>query len=110
MKTTIKKIDLSLYVNRDSQVLSGREFGNKVALQEEFTPEKINNYELVNIVIPHNIISILPSFGLGFLGKIIRTLDKDTFDKKITFSIKNEVNKDSLIQDIDWIIRRSLRI
>ena len=94
--------------NRDSIiVISGRNLGKEQRKSLKID-EKINKYEIIEVVIPNNIYSISSSFFLGMFGDIVRNYKtKEKFLEKFIFncseSLKNNINDgiNDALNDVD---------
>lgn len=83
-------IDLKQYI-QNKKVLSGRD--NGVNLRKRLEIDKIENEnDEIKIIIPQDVFALNSSYFLGWLGKSVRDLGKENFEKKYLFEC-NEIVK-----------------
>lgn len=99
-------IDLENHRTKGSKVFTGRERGVSVRKDTKID-SLINEYQLIEIVIPKDIMSINPSFLEEFLTNTVKTLGKDEFYKRIKFISSSERYDISL--DLEEAVDRILR-
>ena len=105
-----KIINFKDFLDSDSRVLSGREIGESCAHKADFN--NLLDKHNIEINLPQELRTIHPSFGLGFFGVAIRKIGSYTeFLQKVkfTFNTTDQDSIESLKEDIDYIIERSLR-
>ncbi len=88
MKTKI--IELKDYIE-DRKIISGRK--NGIEIREKLKIEDLeNNNDIIEIIIPDDILSFNSSYFLGMLGKSVRKYkSKEAFLKKYTFKCNDIV-------------------
>lgn len=83
-------IDLKHYI-QNKKVLSGRENGVNLRKKLEIDKKENENDE-IKIIIPQDVFALNSSYFLGWLGKSVRDLGKENFEKKYKFEC-NEIVK-----------------
>ncbi len=82
-------IDLKQYI-QNKKVLSGRD--NGVNLRKRLEIDKIENEnDEIKIIIPQDVFALNSSYFLGWLGKSVRDLGKESFEKKYLFECNDIV-------------------
>lgn len=95
-------IDLKRYMNEDSRVLTGAEFGDELRIKTNI--DEVDGY--IAILLPEDIGSVNPSFIEAFIKPLFIKLGKTEFNEKISFvsTGKYKIN-DDLYEAIDRILR-----
>lgn len=83
-------IDLKQYI-QNKKVLSGRDNGVNLRKKLEIDKKENENDE-IKIIIPQDVFALNSSYFLGWLGKSVRNLGKENFEKKYHFEC-NEIVK-----------------
>ena len=83
-------IDLKHYI-QNKKVLSGRENGVNLRKKLEIDKKENENDE-IKIIIPQDVFALNSSYFLGWLGKSVRDLGKENFERKNKFEC-NEIVK-----------------
>ena len=83
-------IDLKQYI-QNKKVLSGRDNGVNLRKKLEIDKKENDNDE-IKIIIPQDVFALNSSYFLGWLGKSVRDLGKENFEKKYHFAC-NEIVK-----------------
>ena len=99
-------IDLETYRTKGSKVFTGRERGKKIR-EESKIDNLVDNYNLVNIKIPTDIMSVNPSFLEEFLFNSVTKLGKINFYKKVQFI--TESKRYNIAEDLEEAVDRILR-
>lgn len=82
-------IDLKQYI-QNRKVLSGRD--NGVNLRYKLDIERIEKeHNEIKIIIPNDVYALNSSFFLGWLGKNVKKLGKESFEKKYIFECNDIV-------------------
>lgn len=81
-------IDLKQYI-QNKKVLSGRDNGVNLRKKLEIDKKENENDE-IKIIIPQDVFALNSSYFLGWLGKSVRDLGKENFEKKYKFEC-NEI-------------------
>ena len=82
-------IDLKQHI-QNRKVLSGRD--NGINLRNKLNIEKIEKeHDEIKIIIPKDVYALNSSFFLGWLGKNVKNLGKDQFEKKYKFDCNDIV-------------------
>jgi hypothetical protein len=102
----LKKIDLEEYRTKGSKVFTGRERGRQIREKSQIDT-LINQFSLIEISIPKDVMSVNPSFLEELLYNIVKELGYDNFFKRIKFvSESDRYNiEDDLKEAVDRILR-----
>ncbi len=98
-------IDLETFRTRGAKVFTGRDRGEEVRKKSKID-ELETSYDKINIIIPHDIGSINPSFLEEFLVNVVLKLKSDGFYSKFIFI--NE-GRYKIASDLEEAIERILR-
>ena len=91
-------INLKDYIS-GKKVLSGRDKGQD--LRNVLKIEKLEReHEIINIIIPYEVFALNSSYFLGWLGKSVRDLGKEEFEKKYKFEC-NDIIKLNIADGIN---------
>lgn len=104
MQTTT--IDLEKFRTKGSKVFTGRARGIKIR-NELRLDNLINEFDMVEILIPVDVMSINPSFLEEFLFNTVKKLGKPEFMKRVSFL--SESNRYNISEDLEEAIDRILR-
>lgn len=101
MKTV--KVDLEKHLFENALIFTGRDRGRDVRRATKLNSLEQENDEVI-IKIPHNIITISPSFLEEFFSDVVKKLGRDAFFKKFRFEnpggYKIEKNLETAIKRI----------
>jgi hypothetical protein len=102
----IKIIDLEDYRTKGSKVFTGRERGRQIREKSQIDT-LINQFSLIEISIPKDVMSVNPSFLEELLYNVVKELGYDNFFKRIKFvSESDRYNiEDDLIEAVERILR-----
>lgn len=102
----LKKIDLEEYRTKGSKVFTGRERGRQIREKSQIDT-LINQFSLIEISIPKDVMSVNPSFLEELLYNTVKELGCDSFFKKIKFVSDSERYniEDDLKEAVDRILR-----
>jgi hypothetical protein len=103
MKTT--KIDLQKHLFQNALIFTGRDRGREVRKNSDINKIEIENDKII-IQIPHNIITISPSFLEEFFYDVVKKLGKDNFFAKFDFENPGEYK---IEKNLQTAIKRILR-
>ncbi len=103
-------IDLEDFRTPGSKIFTGRDRGKSVKIDSRINEIELN-YESVEIIIPDNVYSIIPSFLEEFLLDVVTKLGKDNFLNKFVFSSKGDYNPERAVNEaIERILRQNTSI
>jgi len=85
-----KQIDLSNYKSKNVKVLSGRDKGNEAREKSKLGVIE-TEFDVIEILIPADLISLNSSFFLGMFGESVRHLKEEGFRKKYTFECSSKI-------------------
>ncbi len=103
---TTVTIDLEKYKTKGSKVFTGRERGQSIRADSKID-ELVGSYDLVEILIPTDVMSINPSFLEEFLFNVVKKLGKEKFNEKIKFLSENM--RYNIAEDLEEAVDRILR-
>lgn len=99
-------IDLEDHRTKGSKVFTGRERGISVRKNTEIDI-LINKYDIIEVKIPTDIMSINPSFLEELLTKVVKLLGKDIFYSKVKFI--SDSTRYNIALDLEEAVDRILR-
>lgn len=99
-------IDLEKYRTKGSKVFTGRERGQNIRFESNID-KLVEQYEIVEISIPENVMSVNPSFLEEFLYNVVKKFGNLEFYKKIKFI--SESKRYNIENDLNEAVERILR-
>jgi len=87
------KIDLNVYHEKGTIVLSGRPKGE--ALRRDLNLDKLDgDSDSVEVIVPKEVVSLNSSFFSGLFEKSIRAMGAEKFRAKYLFNCRTEIRDD----------------
>jgi hypothetical protein len=99
------KIDLQKHLFQKALIFTGRDRGREVRKNTEINKLESENDKVI-IQIPHNIITISPSFLEEFFYDVVKKLGKEGFKAKFSFENPGDYK---IERNLETAIKRILR-
>jgi hypothetical protein len=103
-------INLEDFRTPGSKIFTGRDRGKSVKIESKINDIEAS-YDSVEIIIPNDVYSIIPSFLEEFLLDVVTKLGKDKFLSKFSITSQGSYNPERAINEaIERILRQNTSI